>query len=118
MLVGGGSDVEQAGGGVGIDFFPGVGRLVIVGVQSGKEKQDWNLFADERSVVAGVISAGGIFDFESRTRRGLFDGGLQRGACAYASYVDFLIFDAADHVHVKHGYGFVERPGWIFDPLG
>ena len=43
---------------------------------------------------------------------------LERGAGANAADVDFVVFDAADHVHVEHGDGFVERPGRIFDPVG
>ena len=42
---------------------------------------------------------------------------MKRGARAYAADVDFVVLDAADHVHVEHGHGFVERPRWFFHPL-
>ena len=43
---------------------------------------------------------------------------LERGAGANATDIDFVVFDSADHVHVEHGDGFVERLGGIFDPGG
>ncbi len=67
-------------------------------------------------MVAGRIAAGRVFDLESGICCGLFDRGLQRCSSAHASDVNLLIVDAADHIHVEHGYGFVERTRRLFHP--
>ena len=57
-------EVQQAGRVGGIDFVPGVGRLVIVGVKPREKEKDRNLLADKRRVVAGGVATGGILDLE------------------------------------------------------
>src|SRR5580704_96740 len=43
---------------------------------------------------------------------------LERGTGTDATDVDFVVFDSANHVHVEHGDGLVERLGGFFDPGG
>jgi len=43
---------------------------------------------------------------------------LQRGTRADPADIDLVVFDAADHVHVEHGHGFVEGLGGFLDPRG
>ena len=49
---------------------------------------------------------------------GLVQDFLKCGTGANAADVNFIVFDAADHVHVEHGHGLIEWFGRLFDPLG
>src|SRR5579859_167448 len=109
--------VEQAGRRRSIDLVPGVRRLVIVGVQSGKEKQHRDFLRHKRSVVARRISARRVFDFEGLIFLSLLEHSFEGGSCTYSADVDFVVPNAADHVHIDHGDRFGERPRGLLDPL-
>src|SRR6267143_2016041 len=113
-----GDQIEQMSGPGGVDFIPGVGGLVIVAVQAGEEEKDGNPLGCEGSVIAGGVAAGRVFVLERSVGFGLIEDGLEGRARAEAADVDLVVLDSADHVHVEHGHGFVERKSGILDPGG
>ena len=46
------------------------------------------------------------------------EDGLKRRAGAHAADVDLFVLDAADHVHIDHGHGFIERTRGLLRPIG
>ena len=113
-----GDEVEQARRVGRVDFVPGVGRLVIIGMQSGEKEKHRNFAGDKGSVVAGRVAAGGVFEVKRRIFLRGGEDGLKRRAGAHAADVDLLVLDAADHVHIEHGHGFVERARGLLRPMG
>src|SRR6476661_7585231 len=83
-----------------------------------KKEKDGNTFGDERGVIARGVAPGGVFVFEGGVRFGLFQDGLKGAAGAEAADVNLVACDAADHVHIEHGDGFVERKRGILNPGG
>jgi len=58
------NDVNESGGRIRVDFFPSVGRLVIVGVKSGEKEEDGDALGDIGGVIAGRVATLGDFEFE------------------------------------------------------
>ena len=101
-----------------IDFVPGVRGLVIVRMQAGEEEQDGNALGNKGGVIARGVAALRHFKFEGRVAVGLVEEFLQGGSRADTADINFVVLDAADHVHVEHGHGVVQRLRWILDPRG
>src|SRR5580692_1977044 len=81
-----------------------------------KKEKNGNAFGDKRGVIAGGVAPGGVFVLEVGVRFGLIQNGLKGAAGAEAADVNLVVFDAADHIHVEHGDGFVEWQRGIPDP--
>ncbi len=113
-----GDEVEQPRRIGGIDLVPGVGGLVIIGMQSGEKEEHGNFAGHERSVVAGRVAAGGIVEVKRRIFLAGGEEGLKGRAGADAADIDLVVLDAADHVHIEHGDGLVERARGLLRPMG
>ena len=43
---------------------------------------------------------------------------MKRRACSHSSDENLFVLDPANHIHIDHGHGFVERQRRVFHPLG
>ncbi len=68
-------------------------------------------------MIAGRVTAGGILDLEWKLALLSVEKILERRARPRPSNKHFFVFDPADHVHVDHGDGFVERQRRLLYPL-
>src|SRR6266700_1484930 len=112
-----GNQVQQTHRRISIDFFPRVGGLVVVRVESGKKEKHRNALCDEGRMIAGSITTGGVFDLKVRFALRLFQRAFEGGTGPHTADVNLVILDSTDHVHVQHGHRFVQRHSRVFDPL-
>src|ERR1700730_1277574 len=86
-------------------------------MQAREKEEHWNFLPDKRGVIARRVSAGGIFDMELGLALLFIEEILERGSRSSPADKNFLVLDPADHVHVDHGDGFVERQRRLLHPL-
>ena len=99
------------------NLLPGIGRFVVVGVQTGKEKQDRNALTDERRVVARAVTGLRRIDPEAVILTRGFEQRPERRASPDAPYVYPGLPYSPDHVHVDHSDRFVERECRVVYPV-
>ena len=92
---------------VRIDFVRRVAWLVIIAVQSGEEKQNWNLFRRERSMVAGIVHIrprilAGFIHLQRSRRLHVVQKLLQIRSRFRAAHEHPAFADPPDHIQIQH----------------
>ena len=92
-----------------------VGRAVILGMAAGEEVHHRDLLGIERRMIAGAETAMFAGDVEPKLFAKPLDEPFELGGGIGAVDDQLVVGQAADHVHVDHGDGFVERHERVAD---
>src|SRR6266851_10450531 len=86
-------------------------------MQAREKEEHRNFLSDKRGVIARRVAAGGIFNMKRRFAFLFIEETFERSSRSRPANENFFVFDPADHVHVDHGDGLVERQRRLLHPL-